>query len=61
MLSLWDLWILWILWQIPGFADAAAVVRTAHSQGCIDTCLAFGASPSAGVYGHVADAAAEIF
>ena len=39
----------------------AAVVHTAHSQGCIDTCLAFGASPSAGVYGHVADAAAEIF
>ena len=39
----------------------AAVVRTSHSEGCIDTCLAFGASPSAGVYGHIADAAAEIF
>jgi len=39
----------------------AAVVHMSHSEGCIDTCLAFGASPSAGVYGHVADAAAEIF
>ena len=39
----------------------AAVVRTSHSEGCIDTCLAFSASPSAGVYGHIADAAAEIF
>ena len=37
------------------------MVRTSQSEGCIDTCLAFGASPSAGVYGHVADAAAEIF
>jgi hypothetical protein len=27
----------------------------------VDTCLAFGAAPSAGVYGHVADAGAEIF
>jgi len=38
-----------------------AVVRTSYSEGCIDTCLAFGTSPSAGVYGHVADAAVEIF
>ena len=39
----------------------AAVVHTSHSEGCIDTCLAFSASPSAGVYSHIVDAAAEIF
>jgi len=39
----------------------AAVVHTSHEEGCIDTCLAFGVSPSAGVYSHVADAAVEIF
>lgn len=39
----------------------AGVVRVSDSQFCIDTCTAFGATPSAGVYGHVADAGAEIF
>ena len=38
----------------------AAIVRTSPTHGCIDTCAAFGATPSAGIYGHVADAAAEI-
>ena len=39
----------------------AAVVRISDLLGCIDTSLAFGAAPSAGVYGHLADAAAQIF
>lgn len=39
----------------------AAIVKISDSLGCVDTCLSFGASPSAGVYGHIADAAAEIF
>lgn len=39
----------------------AAIICTSPSHGCIDTCTAFGATPSAGSYGHVADAAAEIF
>jgi len=38
----------------------AAVVRISDSQVCIDSCAAFGAAPSAGVYGHLADAGAEI-
>ena len=38
----------------------AAVVRTSHSHGCIDTCVAFGSTPSAGVYGHVSDSGCEI-
>lgn len=38
----------------------AAVVRISDSQGCIDTCVAFGASPSAGGYGHMSDAGCEI-
>jgi hypothetical protein len=39
----------------------AAVVRAPGELYYIDKCLSFGAAPSAGVYGHVADAAAEIF
>ncbi|KAG6329387.1 hypothetical protein ID866_9701 [Astraeus odoratus] len=38
----------------------AAVVRGFGDQYYVDTCLAFGAAPSAGVYGHVADAGAEL-
>ena len=38
----------------------AAVVRTSENTACIDTCVAFGASPSCGAYGQVADAGAEI-
>jgi len=37
----------------------AAVVRVSDSLFC--TCAAFGAAPSSGVYGHVADGGAEIF
>jgi hypothetical protein len=39
----------------------AAVIQVSQTHGCIDTCTAFGATPSAGVYGHMADAAADIF
>jgi len=39
----------------------AAVVRTSPTHGCIDTCTAFGATTSAGSYGHLADAAADLF
>lgn len=39
----------------------AAVVRISSTHACIDTCTAFGATPSAGSYGHLADAATEIF
>ena len=38
----------------------AGVVRLSDKQVCVDTCIAFGATPSAGAYGHVADAGAEI-
>lgn len=38
----------------------AAVVRTSDSKFCVDTCTAFGATPSAGAYGHITDAGAEI-
>lgn len=38
----------------------AAVVRISDSLGCIDTCTAFGATPSAGAYGLMADAGCEI-
>ena len=38
----------------------AAVVQVSDTMACIDTCIAFGASPSCGAYGHVADAGAEI-
>lgn len=38
----------------------AAVVRISDTEGCIDTCTAFGATPSAGGYGHLADGGAEI-
>ena len=38
----------------------AAVVQVSEITACVDTCIAFGASPSCGVYGHVADAGAEI-
>lgn len=39
----------------------SSVVRVSDSEFCVDTCMAFGAAPSAGAYGHVADAGAEIF
>jgi hypothetical protein len=39
----------------------AGVVRILDNLFCVDTCTAFGATPSAGAYGHVADAGAEIF
>jgi len=39
----------------------AGVVRISETLFCVDICMAFGASPSAGAYGHVADAAAKIF
>jgi hypothetical protein len=39
----------------------AGVVRVSSTHFCIDTCTAFGATPSAGVYGHMADAGAEVF
>jgi hypothetical protein len=38
----------------------AAVVRALEGDFYIDTCTAFGATPSAGIYGRVADAGAEI-
>ena len=41
--------------QWPG-----AVVRISESLGCIDTFTAFGAMPSAGAYGHLADAGCEL-
>ena len=39
----------------------SAVVRSDNDQFYMDTCMAFGATPSAGMYGAVADAGAEIF
>ena len=39
----------------------ASVVRISDSLGCIDTNLAFGSTPAAGVYGHISDACCEIF
>lgn len=42
--------------QWPG-----AVVRISDSEFCIDTCTCFGVSPSAGAYGHLADAGLDIF
>jgi len=41
--------------QWPG-----AVVRISESQACIDTFTAFGVTPAAGAYGHMADAGCEI-
>jgi hypothetical protein len=38
----------------------AAVVRISKMMACIDTCVAFGAAPSCGTYGQVADAGTEI-
>ena len=38
----------------------AAVMHISETSACIDTCIAFGASPSCGVYGQVADVGAEI-
>jgi hypothetical protein len=38
----------------------SAIVRTDNDQFYVDMCLAFGATPSAGMYGTVADAGAEI-
>jgi hypothetical protein len=40
---------------------AGTVVRISQSQFAIDKCLAFGLSSSAGVYGNLADASADIF
>ena len=37
-----------------------AVVQTSDMTACIDMCVAFGASPSCGAYGKMADAGAEI-
>ena len=37
-----------------------AVIHTSDLHACIDTCAAFGASPSCGVYGQMADVGAEI-
>lgn len=39
---------------------AAAVVRSPGGGFCADTCISFGMGPSAGVYGHVADAGTDI-
>ncbi|KAF4622148.1 hypothetical protein D9613_009325 [Agrocybe pediades] len=39
----------------------AAVVRVGEDEFCVDTCGAFGARPSGGVYGHIQDAAVDIF
>ena len=39
---------------------AAAGVRISEMLGWIDTCTAFGATPSAGAYGHMSDAGCEI-
>src|SRR5260370_1301733 len=39
----------------------AMVVRAPHDTYYIDKCLSFRAAPSASTYGHVTDAAAEIF
>lgn len=38
----------------------ATVVRLSEDAFCIDTCTAFGMGPSAGVYGHVADAGVDL-
>jgi hypothetical protein len=38
----------------------AAVVRISKMMVCIDTCVAFGAAPSCGTYGQVADVGTEI-
>ena len=38
----------------------AAVIRISENTACINTCVAFGASPSCGAYGQVADAGAKI-
>lgn len=38
----------------------AGVVCMSSTELCVDTCMAFGATPSAGAYGHIADAGAEI-
>jgi hypothetical protein len=40
---------------------SAGVVWVSSMHFCIDTCMAFGAMPSARVYGHMADAGAEFF
>jgi hypothetical protein len=39
----------------------AGVVCASEDQFYIDMCMAFGATPSAGAYGHVADAGVEVF
>ena len=39
----------------------AAVIRISDTHFCVDTCAAFGATPSAGAYGHIADGGTEIF
>lgn len=37
------------------------IVRISDNLFCVDTCMAFRATPSVGVYGHVADTGVEIF
>jgi len=39
----------------------AGVVKISDTMGCIDTNLAFGSTPAAGAYGHIADVCCEIF
>jgi len=39
----------------------AGVMKLSDTMGCIDTNLAFGSTPAAGVYGHISDACCEIF
>jgi len=39
----------------------ASVIKISETMGCIDTNLAFGSTPAAGAYGHMADACCEIF
>lgn len=38
----------------------AAVIHISETHACIDTCAVFGAAPSGGAYGLIADADAEI-
>ena len=56
----------WDVWGIshnssPPLQWTAAVVHMDDTSFCIDTCAAFRAWPSGGIYGIIANAAAEIF
>ena len=46
---------------IHPFQWPAGVIQISDTMGCIDTNLAFGSTPAAGVYGHISDACCEIF